>query len=75
MPEAHYIVELVAQSHETDRTDLTNEDVITLPVVDGPYDSHKHAVSAMPSANHTGEGYATVTIAEDDPDYIDVEAA
>jgi hypothetical protein len=42
MGEVFYIVEPVAQSREK-REDLSNEDVVTLPIVGGPYESHKEA--------------------------------
>lgn len=41
---AYYILEPVPQSHETERGDLENEEVMTLPVVGGPYDTWDEAV-------------------------------
>lgn len=43
--EVYYIVEPVAQSRETDRDDLTNHHVITVPVIGGPYDDFDEAVN------------------------------
>ena len=41
----YYVVEPVVQSHETNRDDLTNSDVVTLPVVAGPFDTEHEAVT------------------------------
>jgi hypothetical protein len=51
---AYYVVEPVVQSRETDRDDLTNSDVVTLPVVAGPFDTEHEAV------NNAGSGYIAV---------------
>jgi hypothetical protein len=50
----YYIVEPVPQSHETGRTDLNNEQVMTFPVVGGPYPTRQEAV------NSAGEDYIVV---------------
>ena len=74
--EAHYIVELNGQSHETDRNDLANSDVITVPVVGGPYQSREIAEQRRtPSHQSSIDGYAVVTVLEDDPDFVYVEEA
>lgn len=70
--EAHYIVEMVAQSHETDREDLPNEDVITVPVVAGPYSSTKNCQADLARMQDANESYEWVTFHEDDPEFIDV---
>ena len=48
----YYVVELVGQSHEQHRADLTNEDVVTVPVVGGPFDTHGEAVDDCPDEEH-----------------------
>lgn len=57
--EQFYVVELVGQSHET-RPELTNEDVITVPVVDGPFEYGE--VDGM----DLDAGYAVVGVVEDE---------
>lgn len=74
--EAHYIVELNAQSHETDRDDLPNGDVITVPVVDGPYKSRAVAEQRQTPSHRTSIGsYGVVSVMEENPDYVYVEEA
>ncbi|UBF22467.1 hypothetical protein HCTV-15_gp100 [Haloarcula virus HCTV-15] len=57
--EVFYIVELIGEIHET-RPELTNEDVISLPVVAGPFESHKQAESEGGSE----PGYDVVGVVE-----------
>jgi len=58
MGEMFYTVEPVAQSRE-EREDLTDEDVVTLPIVGGPYDGHKEARREAMS------GYPVVSVWEE----------
>lgn len=61
----YFVVETVAQSHKTDRTDLTNEEVVTLPVVAGPYDTYKEAeINGIPAGDDS-DSYTVVTYHED----------
>ncbi|AGM10974.1 hypothetical protein M193_gp071 [Halorubrum tailed phage 7] len=57
--EVFYIVELIGEVHET-RPELTNEDVISLPVVAGPFESHEQAESEGGSE----PGYDVVGVVE-----------
>jgi hypothetical protein len=41
----YYVIEPVVQSRETDRDDLTNSDVVTMPVVDGPFHTERKALT------------------------------
>ncbi len=56
----HFVVEMIGQSHETEREDLTNEEVVTLPVVDGPYDDIDQARDSIKD----GYPYEVVSIPE-----------
>jgi hypothetical protein len=61
-------VELVGESHETNREDLTNEDVITVPVVDGPFDTFEEAVEEADedaSQLYSGGDYAAISVLEE----------
>jgi hypothetical protein len=73
--QAHYVVELVGQSHERNRSGLPNEDVITVPVVDGPYNSYRNAEIEVTEHERDNQpvAYGIVTVTEQDPDYLDVE--
>lgn len=52
----YYVVENVAQSHEQDLTHLENEDVLTVPVVAGPYTSYEEAENeGIPSEDSSSE--------------------
>lgn len=42
----HYVVEMIVESHEKNREDLSNEEVMCLPVVDGPYETFQEAADA-----------------------------
>lgn len=74
--EAHYIVEQVGQSHETERNDLANSDVITVPVMDGPYETREIAeqrrISSYPNS---ADSYTVVMVHEEDPDFVYVKEA
>jgi len=59
--EQFYIVELIGEVHET-RPELTNEDVISVPVVAGPFGSHEQAKSE----GGAEPGYAVVGVVEDE---------
>lgn len=56
----YYVVECIAESHETDRTDLSNEEVLTVPVVDGPYDTPGEAKDNGFPEYGSNEEYAVV---------------
>lgn len=58
---AYYVVEMIAQSRETDRDDLANHDVITFPVIGGPFDD-KHDAERL--ADDATEAYAVITAPE-----------
>lgn len=74
MPEAHYVVSLAGESHETDRDDLTNSNVITVPVMKGPYrDAERAYDNSVLAYESSPEGYSVVTVHEENPDYVDVE--
>jgi len=65
----YYVVELNAQNREL-RGDFANEDVLTLPIVDGPYDSPEVAAeNANPAHWQSVDGYGVVSIHPDqEPD-------
>lgn len=59
-----YIVELTAESREH-REDLTNSDVLTLPIVGGPYENRDTAVeNSNPAHFNSLDGYGVVSIPE-----------
>lgn len=61
----YFVVETIAESLETDRHDLTNEVVMTLPVVAGPYDTYEEAeINGIPAGDDSGS-YTVVTYHED----------
>lgn len=66
--ELFYVVENVAQSHEQDREDLENADVLTVPIVDGPFDTLEEAEEKAGSGvyGNTTEGYSVVTAYEEE---------
>lgn len=62
----YYVVELDGQSHEEDREDLTNEEVITVPVAAGPFSMLEKAEEEAASLNTgTYDGYAAVPVLEE----------